>query len=168
MQKISFVFKFQGTVFLSFFFYISARGARDFTNQPITSQNSNLDIGKLTWTFFRVLFLFVFIEFSQFFFSFRWRKFVTPLFGILTFQKNVVVHLKSLIHIFCGVWSLASFFVSWIFYKGVQFTRFNTFVIAFFGSPRLPDLCPVICDFWNVFVLTILLPTLNKNVVPFR
>ena len=28
------------------------RGARDFTNWSITLKNSNLDIGKLTWTFF--------------------------------------------------------------------------------------------------------------------
>ena len=58
-----------------------------------------------------------------------------------------MVHLKSLIHIFCRVWSLASFFTNWIFYKGVQFTRFNTFVIAFFGNLRFLDLYPVICDF---------------------
>ena len=35
--------------------------ARDFTNQLITSKNSNLDIGKLTWTFFA--------DFQLFFFS---------------------------------------------------------------------------------------------------
>ena len=83
------------------------------------SKNSNFDIGKLTWTFFRVLF--VFAEFSLFFLSFRSRKFVTPLFGILrrfgvfilakycgSFKKFDTYFLQSL--------ESSLFFRGWIFY----------------------------------------------------
>ena len=41
---------------------VFTRGARDFTNQPITSKYSDHDIGNLTWTFF-AYFKFVFAEF---------------------------------------------------------------------------------------------------------
>ena len=66
-------------------------------NKPIPSKTSNLDIGKLTWTFFAFFSCLFFTEFSES------RKFVIPLSGILRsfgvlFKPNVVVHLKSLIH----------------------------------------------------------------------
>ena len=82
MQKISLVFlNFKLQFFSSslpfVFFFIHVR---DFTNQPITSKSFNLDIGKLTWTFF-AYFQFCFRGVLDFF-SFCSRKFVAPLFGI--------------------------------------------------------------------------------------
>ena len=41
--------------------FLSMRGARDFTNQPIVSWNSNLDIGKQT----RMLFMYLFSHTRQ-------------------------------------------------------------------------------------------------------
>ena len=47
------------------------------------------------------------------FLSLRARKYVAPLFFFeFLFQPNVVFYLTSLIHIFYGVWTLASFFVN--------------------------------------------------------
>ena len=71
-------------------FCIHTRRA-SFTNQPIMSKNPRLDIGRLTWTYFRVLFVF-----NWSFQSFRSRKFVTHLFGIL---RNFGVYISAK---FCG------------------------------------------------------------------
>ena len=120
LQKISFVFKFQGTIFFFIsplcILFVFTRGARDFTNQPITLKNSNPDIGKLTWTFCADFWLFL---------SSLSCKFVTPLlgnlrsFGVL-FQQNVVVHLATL-YIFSTEFQLQSlFFVNEFFYNYIQ------------------------------------------------
>ena len=87
LQKISFAFKFQVTIFLFLsplrILLVCTRGTLDFTNQPITSENPYLDIEKQTWKFLRTFRLFSRNLGICMFLSFRSRKFVTPLFGIL-------------------------------------------------------------------------------------
>ena len=65
---------------------------------------------------FRPLLLIVFTEFSQLILSFHSRKFVAPLFGILrSFGVFILAKccglFKKFIHIFYGVWILASLLV---------------------------------------------------------
>ena len=108
LQRISFIFKLQVTIFL---FLSPSRilfgRCAYFTNQPITSKNSKLATGKLTWTFF-AYFQFVFAERQLvFFFSFRSRKFVTTLFGILR-SLGVFTSVK-----YCGSYSKFSTYLLW-------------------------------------------------------
>ena len=67
-KKISLVLKFRVTIFpflspLCILFAFT-RSVCDFANKPITSKNSDLHKGKLTWTFFAYFFCFVFTEFG--------------------------------------------------------------------------------------------------------
>ena len=128
MQKIPFVFKFQKVIFLFLYslciLFIFTHGTRDFTNQPITSKNSNLNNGK-TDGHFSCTFSFFLRGFTEFFFvSFCSRKFVSLLIGILR-SFGVFVLAKScglfnkFIHIFYGGLESSLFFLKWIFYTDV-------------------------------------------------
>lgn len=97
------------------------RSVCDFANKPITSKNSDLDKGKLTWTFFAYICCFVFTEFGQLFCKLSFAQIFHPLSGILT---SFVVFISAKC---CGsfnkftthfLWSLdSSLLFHWIFYK---------------------------------------------------
>ena len=129
MQKLSFVFKFEVTIFFLplplCIPFVFTRGARDIANQPITSKNSSLDIGKLTRTFFAFFQLVFRGVFARSFLSCRSRKFVPPLHGNFEILRSFVFFILAKYYdsfnkfnkYFLQSLDSNLFFREWIFYR---------------------------------------------------
>ena len=76
-----------------------------------------------------------------------------------SFKKFNTYFLQSLVS--------SLFFYKLDFLQGCPVYTFQHLRHSFFWKPKISRLIPSYLWFWNVFVLTILLPTLNKNVIPF-